>query len=338
MKPIAIAGASAALLLAGCASDTTSGQDDSGVVASTTIWGDVASQITRCAADTSATTLMPIGADPHDYSPSSANVAEMVRADLVIVNGLGLEEGLQSAVESAIADGANIVEVAPLLDPIPFGATGHGDDEEHSDDDGHSGGEPHAEEDGDDHAEEGGDDHAHDGDDPHVWLDAGRVADAAVVIGDALADATGDDSYATCGQQVSTDIRSTDEQVRQILAEVPAGQRVLVTDHDSFGYFAGAYDFDVIGVVVPGGSTLGDPSSAEVADLVATIQDAGVPAIFANTANPQQLADTIAGEAGNDVEVVELYVGSLGEPGSGAETYQSMILTNAQRISDALAG
>ena len=148
---------------------------------------------------------------------------------------------------------------------------------------------------------------------------------------------TGDDSYASCGQEVAADIRSTDEQVRETLAGVPEDQRVLVTDHDSFGYFAQAYGFDVVGVVVPGGSTLGDPSSAEVADLVATIQQTGVPAIFANTANPQQLADAIAGEAG-DVAVVELYVGSLGEPGSGADTYQSMILTNAQRISDALAG
>ena len=62
-----------------------------------------------------------------------------------------------------------------------------------------------------------------------------------------------------------------------------------------------------------------------------------MPAIFANTANPQALIDALASEVG-DIEVVDLYVDSLGEPGSGADTYQGMVRTNAQRISDALAG
>ena len=91
------------------------------------------------------------------------------------------------------------------------------------------------------------------------------------------------------------------------------------------------------GTVVPGGSTLAEPSSAELAALTATVQETGVPAIFANTADPQALVNALASEVG-DVAVVDLYVGSLAAPASEAGTYQQMMTINAQRISAALAG
>jgi zinc/manganese transport system substrate-binding protein len=112
--------------------------------------------------------------------------------------------------------------------------------------------------------------------------------------------------------------------------------RLLVTNHDALGYFADRYDFEIVGVVIPGGSTLADPSSAELAALVETLLETDVPAIFAETSSPAQLAETVAAEAGNDVEVVELHTGSLGEPGSGADTLIGMLRTNATRIRDAL--
>jgi zinc/manganese transport system substrate-binding protein len=112
---------------------------------------------------------------------------------------------------------------------------------------------------------------------------------------------------------------------------------VMVTDHDAFGYLADAYDFEVAGVVIPGGSTLAEPSSAELAELVETIQAEGVPAIFSNTADSSALVDAVAAEAGTQVEVVELFVGSLGPDGSGADTYTGMVTTNAQLIADALS-
>ena len=93
------------------------------MVATTTIWGDLTRQIVECAGAGEVTTLMPVGTDPHDYSPSSQDVASMVSADLVIANGLGLEEGLAQSIESAKSDGATVFEVAPQLDPLPFGET-----------------------------------------------------------------------------------------------------------------------------------------------------------------------------------------------------------------------
>jgi zinc/manganese transport system substrate-binding protein len=129
-----------------------------------------------------------------------------------------------------------------------------------------------------------------------------------------------------------------DDEVRTILEVIPDERRILVTDHDALGYYADAYDFEVAGVVIPGGSTLAEPSSAELAELVEVIEDEQVPAIFANSANPTALVDAVAAETGTEVAVVDLFVDSLGPEGSGVETYQDMMRTNAQRIADALAG
>ena len=147
---------------------------------------------------------------------------------------------------------------------------------------------------------------------------------------------TGNPEYAECGP-CSRGAHEPQRRGRRHAGPRGPEKRILVTDHDALGYFAAAYGYNVAGTVVPGGSTLAEPSSAELAALAATVQETGVPAIFANTANPQALVDALAAEVG-DVEVVDLYVGSLGPAGSGADTYQPMMTTNAQRISDALAG
>ena len=296
------------------------------VVATTTMLGSVAEQIAICAdTGSTVTTLMPIGADPHDFSPSSAQVAEMVQADMVIANGLGLEAGLDDSLENAASDGVSVIQIADMVDPIPFGAGGHdhGDDE-HSDEE-HS----HDEAKEDDH------DHDHGSEDPHFWFDMNRMATAAQIIGDELA-ASGGQVYADCGAQVADEIRAAEADVRAALESVPADQRVLVTDHDALGYLADAYGYEVAGTVIPAGTTLAEPSSAELAELVEVMQDEGVQVIFTNTADPTTLADALAAEVGGDVQVVSLYVGSLGGPDTDAQDYVSMMRTNADLISGAL--
>jgi len=294
----------AASTLAACADAET----DAVAVATTTPLGSVLSDIATCAGGRSSTLMGP-GDDPHTFSASSAEVAGMAEAGLVFANGLGLEEGLSSALAGAAADGATGVEIAPLGDPIGFAEDPHGDEGEHADES---------------------------GEDPHFWLDVARMARAAEVMGGVLADETGDDAYRACGETVRDALLETDAEVREILAAVPDARRVLVTDHHSFGYFALAYDFRVAGVVIPGGSTDAEPSSAELAALVEVIRETGTPAIFSNTAAASSLVDAVAAEAGTDVTVVPLYVGSVGPEGSGAETYSGMMVTNATLIADAL--
>ena len=315
----------AASLLAACsgesssdASEESTGPGSSTIVATTTILGSVAGDIVACA-DPAATvtTLMPVGADPHDFAPSSQQVAQIVQADLVIANGLGLEAGLDDALDNARSDGATVLEIAELVDPIPFG--------EHADD--HS----------DDHADEAAteDEHEHGSEDPHVWFDMTRMATAAELIGAQLA-TTGGTAYAECGTEVAERIRAAEAEVRATLESVSADRRILVTDHDALGYLADAYGYEIAGTVIPSGTTLAEPSSADLAELVSVIVTEDVPAIFANSAEPSTLAEAVAAETGRDVQVVSLYVGSLGEPGSGAEDYLSMMATDANLIATAL--
>ncbi len=286
------------------------------VVVTTTILGSVVGDILTCAAgsDASMTVVMPIGADPHDFQPSSEQVAAMSTAELVVANGLFLEQGLVSVLESLETDGVNVLHVAELLDPLPF-ADDHADD---------------------DSADEAADERAHGDFDPHFWLDMERMALAAELVGAELASATGVSDYAGCGAGVVTDIRSAEAEVIATLQAVPEESRILVTDHDAFGYFANRYDFHVAGVVIPGGSTLSDPSSRELAELVEVIERENVPAIFANTATSSDVVTSLAAEIGRDITVIPLFVGSLGGPGSGAEDYISMMVLNASSIADAL--
>lgn len=328
---------SSLLVLAGCSSaeqaevadaptseeGTAAAVDGASVVVTTTVLGSVVGEILTCAvgSDASMTVVMPVGADPHDFQPSSEQVAAMSTADVVVSNGLFLEEGLVSVLQSLETDGVNVLHIAELVDPLPF-ADDHGDD--------------HADDHGDDHADESSEEHAHGDFDPHFWFDMERMALAAELIGSELATATGVGDYDSCGVSVAADVRSAEADVIAVLQAVPDASRVLVTDHDAFGYFAERYDFEVAGVVVPGGSTLSDPSSRELAELVNVIERENVTAIFANTATASDVVAALAAEVGRDIQVVPLFVGSLGGPGSGAEDYISMMSLNASLIADAL--
>lgn len=274
------------------------------VIATTTMLGDVANNIISCAGGTT-TVLMPVGADPHDFSASSDQVASMVNADLVITNGLGLESGLRDALENAANDGANVMEVAALLNPIKFGSGGH-------------------------------DDHGHGDLDPHFWFDMNRMADAALLIGAELTQMTGDEVYTTRAETTATQIQAAESDVRELLESVSVEKRILVTDHDALGYLAALYDYEVAGTVIPVGTTVASPSSSDLAALVETIKAEDVNAIFANTAVPNDLADAVAAETGDDVSVVTLYIGSIGGPDSPAATYIDMMRSNASLIAQAL--
>jgi zinc/manganese transport system substrate-binding protein len=322
--------AAATLVLSACGSADSSAPQPAAtpaasavnVVATTTMLGDVVGQILSCAGGT-VTVLMPAGTDPHDFSASSDQVAAMVTANLVVANGLGLEAGLTDAFENAAADGAKVFEVGPLVDPIEFGAGAHeeGHEEEGPEEEGHE--------------EEG---HEHGSLDPHFWFDMNRMALAAELIGAELAESTGDGAYATCATTTAANIRTAEAGVRTALESVPADQRILVTDHEALGYLADNYGYEIAGTVIPSGTTLAEPSSADLAALVATIKAEGVTAIFANVAQTTGLAEAVAAETGTSIKIIPLYVESLGAPDSPAATYLQMMQTNADLIASGLKG
>lgn len=318
-------------------------ESDVTVVVTTSILGDVTGEIVECAGGT-VSVLMPVGTDPHDFSASSDQVASMINADLVVANGLGLESGLKDSLANAATDGATIFEVGPLIDPIEFGKgahSDHGHDEAGHDDHGHDeAGHDEAghDEAGHDEAGHEGDGHDHGSLDPHFWFDMTRMAVAAQLIGAELTEVTGNQEYTTCADTTANSLRAAEGEVRALLEAVPADQRILVTDHEALGYLADTYGYEIAGTVIPAGTTLAEPSSADLANLVKVINAEGVNVIFTNAAQPSALADAVAAETGRDIAVVPLYVESLGAPDSPAATYMDMMRTNAQLISEGLQG
>lgn len=325
MKPIrtlAVIALAAASTLGACGT-ARSGDDGPRIVVTTSTLGDLVSNVVG--SDATVEIVIPIGADPHSFSPSSRQVAAMTDADLVVTNGLGLEEGFTDVLEGVTADGVHVLDLGPMLDPIPFGGD---DDNEHHEED-------HEDE---DHEDDGNHEEEHDHTlDPHIWMDPLRIADAASLVAAALTEIDDSVDWAARADTYATDLEGLHTEIEEMFSAVDESERLLVTNHDALGYFAARYGFEVVGTVIPGGSTLGDPSSEDLASLVSTMRDLGVNVVFAETTRPSALADAVAAELGGEVQVVELFTGSLGEAGSGAETLIDMLRLNATRIAQALS-
>jgi zinc/manganese transport system substrate-binding protein len=313
----------AAFLVGGCSGGAPSAEPastdapaDSGglhVVVTTTILGDVVRDLVGDVGDVQV--LMQPGQDPHAFQPSAQQAQRLRSADLVVANGLDLEEPLLDLLAAVEADGVPVLRVGEYVDPLLAGE----DADDH-----------------DDHADE--DDHGHDHgpEDPHFWQDPLRMATAVEVLADHLAGITGADDWHERGAALAADLRAVHEEVADRLADIPADRRVLVTSHDNLAYFAARYDLEVVGTVIPGTSTQAAASAAGFAELAGLVRELGVPAIFAETTRATDLAEALAEEVGRDVAVVTLYTDALGPPGSGADTYVGMLRTNAARIADAL--
>lgn len=312
------------------------------VVVTTGILGDIVTQVLD-GAGAEVEVVMPPGVDPHAYAPSASDGLALREADLVVANGLELEESLLDVLEAAEEDGVAVVEVGEELDNVlEAGEGGHGHGDEDHDE--HAEGEDHAEDDHDEHGDEEhdedsdeGEDHDHGAFDPHVWLDPINVGQIAEVVAAAYAevDAGAADTVTANATDVVADMDALDLELQQLVATLDEEQRLLVTNHDALQYLAARYGFEVIATVLPGTSTDVDVTAAGFTELVDTIRDAGVPAIFAETSSSDRLAQSLAEEVG-DIEVVELYTGSLGEPGSGADSVAGIIRTDIERIVDAL--
>ncbi|MGI9658358.1 MAG: metal ABC transporter solute-binding protein, Zn/Mn family [Gaiellaceae bacterium] len=309
------------------------------VIATTTILADITRNI--ACEEVAVDTLMSPGQDPHTFELSARHAAELREADLVVANGLGLEESLEDVLLDAQADGTTVVFLGEHVQPIPFTGAEHGDDEhseeEHVEDE--PADEEHAEDEhaGEKHADEkhSEEEPAHGSLDPHVWMDPARMAIASAHLAEELTRATGTD-HAECATTYIDSLRQLDSELAALLETIPADKRKLVTNHEALGYLADSYGFEIIGVVIPGGSTTAQPSAADIVQLAETLDRETVSAIFAETTAPTQLADLVASETSTDIEIVSLYTGSLGEPGTEAETYIQMMRTNADRIAAAL--
>lgn len=286
-------------------------QDEAGsVVVTTEVLGSMVEQMVGDAAEVSV--IMPSGANPHSYEPSARDAERMLDADVLVSNGLELEEALVSVLEAAEAEGVTWFQATDHITVLEM-----------------SGSEDHDEE-GAEHEAEGQEDgHDHGPEDPHIWTDPIAMIDVVNALGPVLAEAGIDASVGA--EALIADLRTLDAEVTEIVSAIPEGERRLVTGHESLGYFAERYGFELIGTVIPGLSTSGEPTAREMAQLIDDIRDSGVRAVFAEVGTPQSVAGAVASDSG--AELVPLSTSQLPQDG----TYQDLIREIATTVTDALA-
>jgi len=275
------------------------------VVATTSIVGDVVAQIGGDLIELKV--LLPVGTDPHSFDPNPQDVVKVAEADVIFANGAGLENFLDNLIESAGT--ADVVKY--LSEDIDLRSLE------------------------DDH-DSNSDLHLHEGIDPHVWTNPQNVAIWVENIETILSDLDPINAavYISRAETYKLELNALDDWIREQVANIPLENRQLVTDHTIFGYFADEYGFEQLGALIPGSSTLAEPSAQELANIEDTINSLRVKAIFVgNTVNPT-LAERVARDTGT--QLVFIYTGSLGERGSGSETYLEYMRYNTSAFVDSL--
>jgi ABC-type Zn uptake system ZnuABC Zn-binding protein ZnuA len=172
--------------------------------------------------------------------------------------------------------------------------------------------------------------------DPHVWLDPTNVIVYVDNIREGLTqfDPDGADIYESNASAYIDQLTELDAWINGQVAQIEPKRRVLVTNHEAFGYFAKRYGFTVVGTIIPGFSSDSSPSAQQMADLIEQIKLYEAPAIFLEVSDNPDLARQVAAETGVKV-IGDLHLESLTE-GSPAGTYIDMMRDNVTKIVQAL--
>jgi zinc/manganese transport system substrate-binding protein len=284
-----IATALCAGMVAACGGD---GDGSTSVVATTGVTAAIVQRVAGPAAEVEQ--IVPDGASPHDFELSAQDRQRLEEADVVIANGSGLEGGI------------------PLdeLDAPVWTLTAHVGDLR-----------------GPQQVE--GADEDEEGTDPHVWMDPTRVADALPSLADSLADADPQhaNEYRDRARRYARDLRSLDREIDDTLASVPPRDRELVTSHDSFGYMADRYEFEVVATAFPATGPEAEASAARIRDLEQAVRDSDVPAVFAEESDHPEALRLVAEQTG-----VAVNYDLLVESPSTAGGYEEMLRHDARML------
>ena len=309
------------VLVAGCngsaaspsPSESTEAAADYTVIATTSVFADLAQL--ALGDNVTIETIVPAGVDVHTFEPSPADAQKLAGADLIVMNGLGLDEWALSLLEAAGKSEEDVLELAEGIDESNAWV--------------YLEGEEHSEEEGEVHSEEEGEVHGHGGTDPHIWLDPKGAAIyvnriAARVAAELPERAAAIESTRDAGL---AEIAALDEELRVGFAAVEASARKIVTFHDAFGYFARAYEIEIVGVAVEAPGQ--EPSAKEIAALIDAIKAAGVTSVFSEAQFPSKVLDQVAAETGATV-LENLYSDALGD--APANSYLGAMRANASAI------
>jgi ABC-type Zn uptake system ZnuABC Zn-binding protein ZnuA len=269
------------------------------VLAAETFLADIAQNVAGTRARVGA--LMPRGVDPHGFEPTPADIRKIADSQVLIINGAGVEEFLEKLLENAGGKRVVIEASAGLRSRAPTANEIRDPD--------HQG-------------------------DPHFWLDPNNVIRYVENIRDGLiqADPAGAVAYKANAEAYIAQLKILDTWITNQVKAIPPGRRLLVTNHESFGYYADRYGFKIIGTIIPSVSTGAAPSAQQLAALVNQIKTSKVKAIFLETGTNEQLARQIAQETGVQV-ITGLTTHSTAE---AASTYIKMMEQNTWMIVDAL--
>jgi ABC-type Zn uptake system ZnuABC Zn-binding protein ZnuA len=246
--------------------------------------------------------LVPANVDPHGFQPAPADIIKVAQCNVLISNGAGLETFLDDVLQNAGGQRTVIRASQGLVFRTP--TQGEAVDTEH----------------------EG---------DPHFWLDPNNVIVYAENIRDGLskADPSHAEAYRRNADDYIAQLKELDAWIREQVSQVPTERRLLVTNHESLGYFADRYGFRVVGTIIPSVSTESSPSAQQLVGLITQIRATRAPAIFLETGTNPQLADQIASETGVRV-ITGLYSHSVSA--ETAPTYLDMMRHNTDLIVQAL--
>ena len=302
-----------ALVACGGSDDTDSGVKGLEVVATTTQIGALTREV--AGDQINLTVLLTAGADAHDYEPNPQAVRKIGQADLVLRNGIGLDEWLDDTLESAGGDKRIVTVTDGVAVRMAGTEGGEGTDQHAEDEDGHD----------------------HEGEDPHVWHNPynAKIMVDNIVAALSEADAANARTFKANGDAYKAKLDAVDAEIRKLIDEIPAENRKMVTNHDAFGYFIEHYELEFIGAVIPSSNKDAQASAKELGELQELIKRENVKAIFAEEEVDPKVARELAKDTG--VKIVEgLYADSLGKEGGDADTIDRMLLFNARKIAEAL--
>lgn len=291
------------------------------VVASFSILGDWVQQIGG--ENIQLTVLIQAGGDAHVFEPSAQNARTISQADILFINGLEFEPWLERLKTAARFKGIEITASQGIV-PRKF----HADEPEehdnhHPNESAHHNHNVHAS-------------HNHGEFDPHAWQNVRNAIIYVHNIEQALsqADPANAPLYQQRAQAYIKQLEELDQQIRTATGQIPENRRIIVTAHNSLGYFADAYGFKSL--ALSGISTDEEPSAANVAQLIRLIRELQIPALFLeNTVNPK-LIERIASETQATLGGT-LYADALSAPGTPADNYIAMIQSNLHAIVKALS-
>jgi zinc/manganese transport system substrate-binding protein len=292
-----------ALFLAGCQSTPATGQGQKKTIVVTySILGALVKELVGDQAD--VVVLIPNGQDPHEWEPSAKDIETLMKADLIIQNGLGLEGGLEKTLSQAAIAG---VKSFVATDHITVRKVGRGE------------GIPN-----------GGADQTVGAPDPHIWTDPLTMKQLSAALADQINTDLGLDVSAQARDQQAR-LDNLNVEITKMVDSLPASNRKLVTGHESLGYFAQRFGFKLIGAIIPSLNSQAEVSAADMAALKTAIQENQVKAIFSEIGTPTSITNAIGAETG--VKVIDLSTHVLPSDGSYYSFMHNLAQTIIQNLS-----